>query len=223
VRFSVADTGSGIAPELLPRIFDPFFTTKDVGKGTGLGLATVYGIVQQHKGWVEVSSKVGAGTTFHVNLPRGAQVAARPEEAAAPVIAAKGHETILLVEDEPAVRMLVHTVLDQAGYRILEAASGAEALKFWAEHRGEISLLLTDYVMPDGMSGRQLAERLLGENPALRIIFTSGYSAEIAGAGFDLKEGVNFLSKPFELAKLVATVRRSLDRPQSRSPFPDRA
>ncbi len=223
VRFSVTDNGSGIAPELLPRIFDPFFTTKDVGKGTGLGLATVYGIVQQHRGWVDVASRVGAGTTFHVNLPRGGQVAARPEDAAAPVITARGHETILLVEDEPAVRMLVHTVLEQAGYRILEAGSGAEALKFWQEHRGEISLLLTDYVMPDGMSGRQLAERLLGENPQLRIIFTSGYSAEIAGAGFDLKEGVNFLSKPFELAKLVAAVRRSLDRPQSRSPFPHRA
>lgn len=219
VRFSVSDTGSGIPPELLPRIFDPFFTTKDVGKGTGLGLATVYGIVQQHRGWVEVTSKVGEGTTFHVYLPRGDQVAARPVETAAPVIMAKGNEMVLLVEDEPAVRMLVHTVLDQAGYRVLEAGSGAEALKFWQEHRGEIRLLLTDYVMPDGMSGRQLAERLLGDEPQLRVIFTSGYSAEIAGAGFDLKEGVNFLSKPFELAKLVSAVRGSLDRPQSRSSF----
>lgn len=213
VRLSVRDTGTGIAPEDIKRIFEPFFTKKDVGKGTGLGLATVYGIVEQHNGWIDVDSQVGRGTTFHVYLPRGKEKA--PTVAPVQKIEAvrKGTETILLVEDEPAVRMLVCMVLENAGYKILEAASGVEALKFWRTHRADISLILTDFVMPDGMSGRQLAEQVLAEEPNLRVIFTSGYNQEVGGADFVLQEGVNFLAKPFELAKLVSTVRRSLDSP----------
>lgn len=128
---------------------------------------------------------------------------------------------ILLVEDEVSVRQLVKLVLEREGYRVLEAATGREALKWWQQHREEIDLLFTDYVMPDGMSGRQLAEELLKDKPELRMIFSSGYSAEIAGAGFRFKEGVNFIGKPFEIETLIETVRRCLSSGPSGSPFPE--
>lgn len=211
VTLSVSDTGTGIAPENLPRIFEPFFTTKDVGKGTGLGLATVYGIVQQHQGWIKAYSEPGKGTTFKIYLPRQERAAApapvMPKLSTAP----GGEETILLVEDEPALRLLVRKILTRLGYRILEAPTGAVALEVWAAHRAEIQLLLTDMVMPDGMSGRDLATRLTAEQPGLKVIYTSGYSAEIAGKDFPLQEGVNFLSKPFETLKLAQLVRATLD------------
>lgn len=128
-------------------------------------------------------------------------------------------KSILLVEDEASVRYLIKMVLEREGYFILEAATGNEALKLWQEHASAIDLLFTDYVMPDGMSGRQLAERLLMDKPDMRMIFSSGYSAEIAGAGFRFKEGVNFIGKPFEIETLVATVRRCLESGPSGSPF----
>ena len=206
---SVSDTGKGIPPEILPRIFEPFFTTKDIGKGTGLGLATVFGIVQQHNGWINAYSEIGKGTVFRMYLPL--QKEAEAVVAETTFVAKGGNETILLVEDEQSLRVLVRNVLTRLGYRVLEATTGLTAVEVWKEHRHDIKLLLTDLVMPDGMTGKQLAEVLVHENPNLKVIYTSGYSRDIAGQGFPLQDGVNFLSKPFQAAKLGQTVRNSLD------------
>ncbi len=206
---SVSDTGKGIPPEVLPRIFEPFFTTKDIGKGTGLGLATVFGIVQQHNGWINAYSEIGKGTVFRMYLPL--QKEAEEVVAETTFVAKGGNETILLVEDEQSLRVLVRNVLTRLGYRVLEATTGLTAVEVWKEHRHDIKLLLTDLVMPDGMTGKQLAEVLVHENPNLKVIYTSGYSRDIAGQGFPLQDGVNFLSKPFQAAKLGQTVRNSLD------------
>jgi PAS domain S-box-containing protein len=213
VRLSVSDSGCGIPPEILPKIFEPFFTTKDVGKGTGLGLATVFGIVQQHQGWISVYSEVNHGTTFRIYLPRLAKNGGR--KFAQPALAEMrgGNETILLAEDDPSLRVSVRKALSQLGYRILEAPTGVKALEVWRENRDEIRLLLTDLVMPDGMTGKNLAQRILQENPKLQVIYMSGYSAEVVGKDFSLKEGVNFLTKPFQASKLAQTVRDSLDNP----------
>ena len=210
VRLSVSDNGDGIPPKILPKIFEPFFTTKSVGKGTGLGLATVFGIVQQHQGWINVYSEVSKGTTFRIYLPRlTGNVAIK----SAPALAAMrgGHETILLAEDEPALRLAVRKNLTQLGYRILEAPTGVKALEVWQENRNEISLLLTDLVMPDGITGIDLAQRLLQENPKLKVIYMSGYSAEVVGKDFPFAEDVNFLTKPFPAQKLAQTIRDRLD------------
>jgi CheY-like chemotaxis protein len=211
VCLSVSDNGSGIAPEILPQIFEPFFTTKPVGKGTGLGLATVFGIVQQHQGWINVYSEVGQGTTFRIYLPR---LAANVLLKSAPPALADlrgGHETILLAEDDPALRVAVRKALSQLGYRIIEAPTGVKALEVWQQNRDEISLLLTDLVMPGGMSGKDLAQCLLQENPKLKVIYMSGYSAEVVGKAFPFAEDVNFLTKPFPAQKLAQAVRDRLD------------
>ena len=211
VRLSVSDSGGGIPPEILPQIFEPFFTTKPIGKGTGLGLATVFGIVQQHQGWINVYSEVGRGTTFRIYLPRLAgNVVLKSEQ---PGFAAMrgGQETILLVEDDPALRDAARKALSQLGYRIIEAPTGVKALEVWQEYRHEISLLLTDLVMPDGMSGKDLAQNLLQENPKLKVIYMSGYSAEVVGKDFPMAEDVTFLTKPFPAQKLAQTIRDSLD------------
>lgn len=210
-RLSVTDTGCGIPPENFSRIFEPFFTTKEIGKGTGLGLATVFGIVQQHQGWIDVKSEVGHGAVFHIYYPRQRKLSAAPAPPP-PADPVGGHETILLVEDDAFVRMAMRDALVNLGYRILEAGNGAEAIEIWPQHREEIALLLTDLVMPGGMNGKQLAERLLTDNSKLKIIYASGYHAGIAGDDFKLEEGVNFLSKPFEAEKLAAIVRARLDR-----------
>ena len=212
VCLSVSDTGSGIPPEILPRIFEPFFTTKDVGKGTGLGLATVFGIVQQHQGWIDVYSEVGRGTTFQVYLPRAAKTSDAEYFWSSRTSMQGGKETILLAEDEVALRAVVRTALSRLGYRVLEAASGEEALAVWKQHRDEIRLLLTDLVMPGGMSGKELAGQLLQQNPKLKVIYASGYSVEVAGKDLLLEEGVNFLAKPFQTSKLAQTIRKCLDR-----------
>ena len=211
VTLSVSDTGQGIPPEILPRIFEPFFTTKDVGKGTGLGLATVYGVVQQHEGWINVYSEAGKGTTFRIYLPHQERPTAPTAKPLSLKDARGGHETILLVEDEIALRALVRRVLTRLGYRVLEASSGVNALRLWEQHRDEINLLLTDMVMPDGVNGRELAERLLAERPNLQVIYSSGYSSEVAGQDLQLEEGVNFISKPYETVKLAQIVRFRLD------------
>lgn len=216
VCLSVSDSGSGISPEILPKIFEPFFTTKDVGKGTGLGLATVFGIVQQHQGWINVYSEVNHGTTFRVYLPRLAKNAGAKSSQLALTDIGRGNETILLAEDDPALRVSIRKILSQLGYRILEAPTGVKALEVWRENRDEIRLLLTDLVMPDGMTGKDLAKRILEENPQLKVIYMSGYSAEAAGNDFPLKEGVNFLTKPFKASKLAQTIRESLDAKSSR-------
>ncbi len=211
VCLAVSDTGGGIPDDVLPHIFEPFFTTKDVGNGTGLGLATVYGIVQQHQGWINVYSELGQGTTFRVYLPR-LQRALAPSPAPGVAGPARGgKETILVVEDEPALRMVVKMSLAHFGYRILEAATGRAALELWKDHKDEIRLLLTDLVMPDGMNGRQLAEILLAERPELKVVYTSGYSVEFAGHQLKLEAGVNFLSKPYDAPKLAELIRSKLD------------
>ena len=178
VRLRVTDTGIGMDTATLGRIFEPFFTTKDIGKGTGLGLATVYGIVKQHEGWIEVNSEPGKGSTFDVFLPASDKApASAEEEAAAAAPVAGGTETILIVEDEPVLREMARDILEECGYRILEASSGREALDVWNQRANEIDLLLTDMVMPEGISGVELAERLLAGQPGLKVVFTSGYTA----------------------------------------------
>ncbi|MDB6066584.1 MAG: Blue-light-activated protein [Pedosphaera sp.] len=208
---SVTDTGSGIETKTLPHIFEPFFTTKAVGKGTGLGLATVYGIVRQHEGWIEVDSQIGHGTTFRVFLPCSGEAKGGPEQRAREDSPRGGAELILVVEDEETVRELVCSILKGSGYRVLEAAAGAEALGIWSEHKAGIDLLLTDIVMPDGMTGRDLAEKLQAEKPGLKAIFTSGYSSDIVGKDFVIQEGVNFIQKPYMPQKLTSLVRKCLD------------
>ncbi len=209
----VIDQGTGIPDDHLPRIFDPFFTTKEAGKGSGLGLATAFGIVAQHGGRIQVTSRLGRGSTFEVSLPISAAFESKPEPAAAPLPDPRGGtETILLVEDEDAVRALTRRVMERAGYTVIEAASGADGLRAWNQAGGQIDILLTDVVMPNGMSGRELADRLLTARPNLRVVFTSGYSPDIAGRELHLKERQSFLQKPATPKDMLAAIRRSLDR-----------
>jgi len=212
VCLSVADTGCGIPKADLAKIFEPFYTTKDVGKGTGLGLATVFGIVQQHQGWINVYSEVGRGTTFKIYFPRLPGVTDQKMTPRPNANAPRGNETILLVEDEPPMRDIVQIYLTKLGYQVLTAPTGVKALEVWKEHRQKIRLLLTDMVMPDGMTGNELAERLLRDNPQLKVIYTSGYSPEIAGKDLPIQEGVNFIAKPFESHQLAQTIRNRLDQ-----------
>jgi PAS domain S-box-containing protein len=211
VCLNVTDTGSGIDPETLRRIFEPFFTTKEVGKGTGLGLATVYGIVNQHQGWIEVDSEVGKGSTFRVFLPTAKEALPADEEDTPRPEARGGDETILVVEDEIAVRELVCSVLGGRGYNILQAETGVKALEVWQSNKKKIDLLLTDLVMPDHLNGRELAEKLRADKPSLKVIFTSGYSADVVGKDFVLQRGLHYLQKPYDPQKLALTVRDCLD------------
>jgi len=208
----VSDTGSGMTADVQERIFEPFFTTKEVGKGTGLGLSTVYGIVKQSSGHIEVSSEPGKGTTFRVHLPRGA---GKPWEAAPERPSpARGAETVLLVEDERMVRDLASRVLRGHGYRVLLASNATEALQVAREHAGEIDLLLTDVVMP-GLPGPELAARLETVRPGLRVLYMSGY-ADDSVARLGAEEGISFLPKPFSGQALAARVREVLDQPRRR-------
>ncbi len=209
--FSVSDTGTGIPPAVMPRIFEPFFTTKAVGKGTGLGLATVFGIVKQHQGWITVDNHPGQGVTFQICLPMTVDNVEESAPSPAKLKSSGGTETILLVEDESAVRNLGRNILERHGYKVVAAADGMEALKLWGEHRGTVALLLTDLIMPGGLGGQELARRLQAEQPRLKVIFTSGYSADIAGREFHLGNGETFIQKPFGTEVLLETIRRSLD------------
>jgi len=211
VCLTVTDTGCGMDRQTLQRIFEPFFSTKEVGKGTGLGLATVYGIVRQHRGWVEVSSQIGVGTTFNIYFPATAiQTNAAGEAITAPQSVRGGQETILLVEDELVLRELVREVLGQYEYRVLEASSGVEALKIWDEYDGQIDLLLTDMVMPEGMTGSEVAAQLRKRKPDLKVIFTSGYSPEFIDKDFTHCDAL-FLCKPYLPPQLAQMVRQCLD------------
>jgi CheY-like chemotaxis protein len=196
--------------ETLAHVFEPFFTTKDVGAGTGLGLATVYGIVKQNDGFINVYSEPGQGTTFSIYLPRHADKAeqASTEDAAEPLV--RGHETILLVEDEPAILEMTAEMLQLHGYVVLAALTPGEAIRMAREHAGEIHLLMTDVVLPE-MNGRDLARNLLSIYPHLKRLFTSGYSANVIAHRGVLDDGVHFLEKPFSMKGLAAKVREALE------------
>ncbi len=209
----VTDTGCGIPPDIMPRLFEPFFTTKDVGKGTGLGLATAYGITKQHDGWIGVESELGEGTTFRVFLPTQVGSTHSVEEPSSSMTPTGGTETILVVEDEPALRALAQEVLQYYGYQIYTACSGVDALKVWPDHAAKIDLLLTDMIMPDGMTGSELAKRLRADKSTLRVIYSSGYSMELVGRDGVLQEGLNFLPKPYTPQKLANLVRTCLNEP----------
>ena len=208
VVLAVSDTGQGMDKETMSHIFEPFFTTKEVGQGTGLGLATVYGIVKQSGGYIWVDSKLGQGTTFKIYLPRLQRTAPEPIIMAEPVHTGAA-ETILIVEDETSVRSIMKRALEDVGYRVLEAGRTSEAIQLLTTHGGQISLVLTDVVMPGG-SGRELALRLREWTPTIPVLFTSGYTdGEIAQRGL-LEPGAAFLQKPFTPAGLVHAVRERL-------------
>ncbi|PYJ82759.1 MAG: hypothetical protein DME22_17490 [Verrucomicrobia bacterium] len=211
VCLSITDTGLGMEAQVLSRIFDPFFTTKEVGKGTGLGLATVYGITKLHRGWIEVSSKVGAGTVFRIFLPTTSKQVEPATMKSTEKDVRGGSETILVVEDEAELRLMARQILECYGYRVLEGATGAEALKLWPQHAQEIDLLLTDMVMPEGITGWELAGKLRTEKPDLKVICTSGYSVDLAKMNFDAPQGIRFLQKPFKPQSLALAVRECLD------------
>ena len=211
VCLSVRDNGCGIAPDHLSKVFEPFFSTKEVGKGTGLGLATVYGIVKQHKGWMSVESEVGSGTAFKVYLP---YFDARPATTTPPVVVEKpatGHETILLVEDEGTIREMAKMFLETHGYQVMEASNGPEAVKIWEKDQNRIDLVVTDLVMPEGLTGRQLARRLQNDRPDLKVIFSSGHSCDLFGEDSFLDAETNFLQKPYRLDALAQMIRHCLD------------
>jgi two-component system cell cycle sensor histidine kinase/response regulator CckA len=212
VYLRVTDTGCGMDAATRSRVFEPFFTTKEPGKGTGLGLATVYGIVKQHDGWLEVNSEPGKGTTFDIFFPAESEMAVAPKpEIILPAPVTGGTETILIVEDEPVLREMARDILASCGYQILEASSGRDALDVWNRNPGKIDLLLTDMVMPEGVSGVELAEKLLHENPQIRIIFTSGYTANDLNSKMLERNHAYFLQKPYSHNDLAKAVRDCLD------------
>jgi two-component system, cell cycle sensor histidine kinase and response regulator CckA len=210
VMLAVTDTGCGMDPEVKSHLFEPFFTTKERGKGTGLGLATVYGIVRQSGGHIYVDSEPKQGSTFEVYFPRLDEEADRARAHSVPAASPSGTETILLAEDEDAVRRLTRDVLMRQGYRVLEARTGGEALSVSTGFPERIDLLLTDVVMPE-MGGRELAQRLLMQRPFLKVIYVSGHSDEMVVRGRILEPGVAFLPKPFTPEGLTAAVREMLD------------
>lgn len=211
VKLTISDSGSGMNREVLSHIFEPFFTTKGVGEGTGLGLATVYGIVRQNNGFINVYSEPGIGTTFSIYLPRhaGGDEFASPETMGETLCS--GNEMILLVEDEPAILEVAKMLLTELGYRLLTAATPAEAFRLAQGHAGEIHLLITDVIMPE-MNGRELAGKLLALYPQIKCLFMSGYTADIIAHHGVLDEGVSFIQKPFQITTLSAKLREVLDR-----------
>jgi signal transduction histidine kinase len=211
VCLTVADTGSGIGPDILPHLFEPFFTTKEVGKGTGLGLATVYGIVKQHQAWIDVQSQPGSGTTFSLFFPLSTDACRRRSDTKPEAAGPCGTETILIAEDEPTLRETVSDILRLHGYRVLVADSGPDALDIWRREQQHVDLLLTDMVMPGGMSGADLAAELLRANPGLKVIYTTGYSPGAAGLKDAIQKGINLLPKPYSPSKLAEYIRNCLD------------
>jgi PAS domain S-box-containing protein len=214
VVLTVSDTGVGMEAETRAHIFEPFFTTKETGTGTGLGLATVYGIVQQHGGSITVESVPRQGTTFRIYLPRATETATPAEPALVAARAGQGSETVLLVEDDAAVRALTRAILDQNGYTVLEAGSGGEALEIGTRHVAPIHLLLTDVVMPK-LSGVELADRLTSKRPDMKVLCMSGYTDEAVALHDVRARGMAFIEKPFTPASLARKVREVLDSPSA--------
>jgi CheY-like chemotaxis protein len=210
VRVSLSDNGCGMDSATLHHLFEPFFTTKGIGEGSGLGLATVYGMVNQQQGWIEVTSKAGQGATFDLYFPVTDQLPQRKVEAAVLSEARGGQATVLVVEDESVLRELVKEILTAHGCRILEAGDGVEALTVWEEHRDKVDLLLTDMAMPGGLTGRDLAEKLRKDDPRLPVIFSSGYNQEMIEPSDDTVRGATYLSKPYLPSELVQAVRHAL-------------
>jgi len=210
IMLTVTDTGCGIEKELLDKIFDPFYTTKEEGKGTGMGLATVYGIVKQHKGHINVYSEANKGTAFKIYLPRIERKACEvPPEIPGPVVG--GTETILLAEDETSVLSLAVRILEDAGYSVLTAKDGKDAIRVFEEHADKIKLVVIDVIMPV-MGGKEAMERILELHPDLPHIFTSGYTDNVVHTNFIQKEGISLIRKPFEPEILLLKVREELDR-----------
>jgi CheY-like chemotaxis protein len=212
VMLAVSDTGTGMNRETVAHIFEPFFTTKESGQGTGLGLSTVYGIVKQSGGYIWVYSEPGKGTTFKVYLPRVSEAVGEKSKQAEPQAANNGEETILLVEDEEAVRELASLILNAKGYLVLSTPSAQEAELLSVTHRGEIHLLLTDIIMP-GASGHELAKRITARHPRTHILYVSGYTDNVLALDGVLETGVSFLQKPFTPGALAKKVREVLDAP----------
>jgi two-component system, cell cycle sensor histidine kinase and response regulator CckA len=209
VRLTVRDTGIGMPPEVKSRIFEPFYTTKEVGKGTGLGLATVFGIIKQHEGFIDVESEVGQGTTFTILFPPSDKVVQASARPAAKQVVKRGQgETILLVEDEPILRELAHAILSEAGYNVLGAEQSEDARTLWDQRQGQIDLLLTDMVLPGHQTGRELAADLRQLKPDLKVIYTTGYSQDLVEPD---STPAHFLQKPYPPETLMLTVRSCLD------------
>ena len=209
VLLAVCDDGGGIEPDILANIFEPFFTTKPLGQGTGLGLATVYGIVRQNRGFITVDSGADKGTTFSIHLPRYTGMGTGISTPLNSDKEDRGHETVLLVEDEPAILKMVEMMLERLGYNVIPASSPAEAIRLSGEVKEKIHVLMTDVIMPE-MSGRELAERLMAENPDLKRLFMSGYTADLIVRHGVLDEGVQFLQKPFSKKELAEKIRHVL-------------
>jgi CheY-like chemotaxis protein len=210
VVLTVRDDGCGMSANTMSHLFEPFFTTKAAGTGTGLGLATVYGVASQNGGFVDVSSEVGGGSEFRVYMPRHEGRSAAPSERAPSDLGHGGGETVLLVEDEPAILRLGAVMLERLGYRVITAATPGEAIRLARENSGEIRLLITDVVMPE-MNGRDLARNLLSLYPDMSRLFMSGYTADVIAHHGVLDDGVHFLQKPFSTQDLAAKVREALD------------
>jgi two-component system sensor histidine kinase EvgS len=210
VVLSVSDNGSGITEDVMEHLFEPFFTTKEIGKGTGLGLATVYGIVKQNSGYINVSSEPEKGTTFRLFLPRLSEKMVRHDPHPSTTSIVTGHETILLVEDEPTILNMTVLMLQRIGYTVLSSSRPNEAVRLAREYNGNIHLLITDVIMPE-INGEKLAKNMMAQYPDLKCLFMSGYTADVIAHHGVLDEGVNFIQKPFTMADLASKVRRTLD------------
>jgi CheY-like chemotaxis protein len=210
VFLAVSDNGCGMDKKILDNLFEPFFTTKEVGKGTGLGLATIYGIVKQNNGFINVYSESGRGSTFNIYLPRLVDDESTDTDVPEKKAAAGGTETILLVEDDPSILRMTRMMLERKGYSVLTAATPSEAIKLAKIHAEKIHLLMTDVVMPE-MNGRDLAGQIIALYPDIRLLFMSGYTADVIAHQGILDDGVTFIQKPFSMADMTEKVREVLD------------